>query len=415
MEVPEVIPDGERNDTLFREACRLREFGHTEDEIRATVAAMNDARCVPPLDEGELEKIVQSSLKYPMGSLPEAKPLPAIIKASEVLYEPPRWLIAPLMQKGKGNLIQADNGAGKTAYVCSIAAHVSTGAPILNLPVQSPGNVLILSVEDDLPILRGRIEACGGNLDKCHFMTSAAGLTFNSPEIENAVRALGAKLLIFDPFQAFLGRGVDMHRANETRPELAKLFEMADRNDCAATILAHMSKNSIGGSAVNRALGSVDIPAAMRSIIQIVPNPDNPAERVAVHVKSSNAPKGPSIVFSIGDRGGVTWKGFSPLSADDIAVLAKRQEKKVPYDSEPLVKLFEQLIAERPAGGFWSYAEVQTKGTDVLGFEPFSTSSEFKAMLNSGLAQELRLMSKILVSHGHKANGARGIKLHRIA
>lgn len=36
-------------------------------------------------------------------------------------------------------------------------------------------------------------------------------------------------MVIFDPFQAFLGAGVDMFRSNETRPELAKLFEMCER------------------------------------------------------------------------------------------------------------------------------------------------------------------------------------------
>lgn len=97
---------------------------------------------------------------------------------------------------------------------------------------------MLLSVEDDLPILRGRIEANGGDLDKCHFITNAAGLTFNSPEIEAAIKQVNAKMVIFDPFQAFLGAGVDMFRSNETRPELAKLFEMCERNDCACAIIA---------------------------------------------------------------------------------------------------------------------------------------------------------------------------------
>lgn len=198
---------------------------------------------------------------------------PTLVRACDVAYEPPHWTIAPYIQRGKGTLIQADAGIGKTAFACAIAAHVSTGRPLLELPVETPGNVLILSVEDDLPVLRGRIEASGGDLAKCHFLTNSAGLSFASPEVETAIRQTGVKLVIFDPLQAFIGAKVDMFRANETRPELAKLFEMCDRNDCACIIIAHMSKSAGDKSPVNRALGSADIPAAMRSILQIIQNP----------------------------------------------------------------------------------------------------------------------------------------------
>ena len=117
-----------------------------------------------------------------------ATPCPLLVRASQVEYEPPRWLIAPYFQRGKGTLIQGDNGVGKTAFICAIAAHVSTGEPLLGLPVETPGRVLVLSVEDDLPVLRGRIEASGGNLDNCLFFPEAAGLTFNSPQVEAALQ-----------------------------------------------------------------------------------------------------------------------------------------------------------------------------------------------------------------------------------
>ncbi len=167
---------------------------------------------------------------------------PQLLSASSIPYEPPRWLLAPYFQRGKGTLIQGDNGSGKTAFMCAIAAHISTGEPLLGLEVETPGNVLMISVEDDLPVLRGRIEANGGDLDRCFFLSNAAGLTFNSPEVEKAVKEISARLLVFDPIQAFMGAGVDMFRSNETRPELAKLFEMCERNDCACAIVAHTER-----------------------------------------------------------------------------------------------------------------------------------------------------------------------------
>lgn len=174
--------------------------------------------------------------------VPPATTSLSLICAADVEYSPPKWLIAPYFQRGKGTLIQADPGTGKTAFMCAIAASVTTGVPIMGLNVETPGSVLMLSVEDDLGVLRGRISANNGDPNKVYFMPNAAEMTLNSPEIEQAIQQVGAKLLIFDPLQAFLGAKIDMFRANETRPALAKLFEMCNRNDCACAVISHMGK-----------------------------------------------------------------------------------------------------------------------------------------------------------------------------
>lgn len=349
----------------------------------------------------------------PLAAPEELPPaVPRLIKASEIPYEPPRWMIAPYFQRGRGTLIQGDNGSGKTAFMCAIAAHVSTGTPLLGIPIEAPGSVLLLSVEDDLPVLRGRIEASGGDLDRCHFLTQAAGLTFNSPEVEAAIRAIGAKMVIFDPIQAFMGAGVDMFRANETRPELAKLFEMCERNDCACAIISHMGK-SADRSPVNRSLGSVDIPAAMRSILQLTHSPENAEECVMVHVKCSNAPKGQSIAYTIGDRGGVHWVGFSPMTVEDLSVVQRRKEKGVPYDREPLVQVFNQLITDKPGGGFWSYEDVKSIGMKLLGFPPFYSTADLKQKLSGPFVRELQERDGLIVTCGHRQKGLRGIRIEQ--
>lgn len=346
--------------------------------------------------------------------MPDTKP--SLVCANDIPYEEPRFLIAPYFQRGKGTLIQGDNGSGKTAFMCGIIAAISSGQPLLGIPVQTPGNVLILSVEDDLPILRGRIEASGGDLTHCYFLTNAAGLTFSSPSIENAIAEINARLILFDPIQAFFGSGLDMFRANETRPALAKLFEMCERHDCACAIIAHTSKNATDKSAVNRSLGSVDIPAAMRSILQLTKNPADPNECVMIHVKCSNAPKGKSIGYSIGERGGVHWTGFSDLGIDDLNVQQKREQRGVDYEREPLVQVFNQLITDSPNKGFWSYQELRSQGAKILGFPPFAELSDLRSKLDNGLAKELQQRDGLIVTHSAKARGnQRGIRIERYA
>ena len=58
------IPSGSRNDTLFREGCRLRRLGYDEVEIQAALTVLNKRRCSPPLDAREIESIAQSCARY---------------------------------------------------------------------------------------------------------------------------------------------------------------------------------------------------------------------------------------------------------------------------------------------------------------------------------------------------------------
>ena len=175
-----------------------------------------------------------------------------------------------------------------------------------------------------------------------------------------------------------------------------------------------MGKGGGERSAVNRALGSVDIPASMRSILQLTRNPENEDECVMVHVKCSNAPKGQSIAYTIGDRGGVHWVGFSPMTVEDLNCLQKRKEKGVPYEREPLVQVFNQLITDKPGGGFWSYADLKESGAKILGFPPFSDLNDLRTRLDSGLTRELQQREGLIVTYGAKGRGnQRGIKIEQ--
>jgi hypothetical protein len=59
----QTIPEGQRNDTLFRYACSLRGRNLSEAEAWAVLAAKNQ-HCVPPLDAVELTQILRSAWSY---------------------------------------------------------------------------------------------------------------------------------------------------------------------------------------------------------------------------------------------------------------------------------------------------------------------------------------------------------------
>ena len=76
----------------------------------------------------------------------------------------------------------------------------------------------------------------------------------------------GSRLVIIDPMQAFLGADVDMNRANEVRPIFRSLGDIAQATGCAIVLIGHLNK-AAGTQSTYRGLGSIDITAAVRSLL----------------------------------------------------------------------------------------------------------------------------------------------------
>jgi len=77
------VPEGERDETLFRYACRLRAKGMTKEEALALVlqAARN---CTPPFPEDEAKRKVESAWRYPEGT--EAEQM--VVQLKDIANEP---------------------------------------------------------------------------------------------------------------------------------------------------------------------------------------------------------------------------------------------------------------------------------------------------------------------------------------
>lgn len=68
--VPEVIPEGSRDNAIFRLACSLQSKGLSDEAILAAARVENETRCVPPLSDKEVEQKVKSALKYQKSTAP---------------------------------------------------------------------------------------------------------------------------------------------------------------------------------------------------------------------------------------------------------------------------------------------------------------------------------------------------------
>lgn len=64
---PNIIPEGERNHSLFKFACMMQAKGASDEAIYAATKAENETKCNPPINDRELRLIVKSALNYDKG------------------------------------------------------------------------------------------------------------------------------------------------------------------------------------------------------------------------------------------------------------------------------------------------------------------------------------------------------------
>lgn len=118
--------------------------------------------------------------------------------------------------------------------------------------------------------------------------------------VEQAIIETGAKAIILDPMQAYIGAKTDINKANEVRSVLSQLGRIAEDYGCAVILVGHLNK-SRGSKANYRGLGSIDFEAAARSVLLVGRLKDDENIRVVAHEKSSLAPNGKPIAFEWND------------------------------------------------------------------------------------------------------------------
>ena len=250
---------------------------------------------------------------------PPKKDSVKIIRMSDVELTPVEWLWKPYLPFGKLSVLQGNPGEGKTYFAMHLAAACTNGKLLPNMERMEPFNVIYQTAEDGLgDTVKPRLIEAGADLDRVLVIDdSDVQLTLSDERIEKAIIENNARLVIIDPIQAYLGADVDMNRANEVRPIFMRLGQVAQRTGCAILLIGHLNK-AAGMQSLQRGLGSIDIAAAVRSVMFIGKLKHDPTMRILTHEKSSLAPPGASLAFSLGDEGGFRWVGEYDITADEM-------------------------------------------------------------------------------------------------
>lgn len=305
-----------------------------------------------------------------------------IIRMSDVELTPVEWLWKPYLPFGKLSVLQGNPGEGKTYFAMHLAAACTNGKLLPNMERMEPFNVIYQTAEDGLgDTVKPRLIEAGADLDRVLVIDdSDVQLTLSDERIEKAIVENNARLVIIDPIQAYLGADVDMNRANEVRPIFMRLGQVAQRTGCAILLIGHLNK-AAGMQSLQRGLGSIDIAAAVRSVMFIGKLKHDPTMRILTHEKSSLAPPGASLAFSLGDEGGFRWVGEYDITADEmLSGIEPQRETKTQQAKD--------LICALLAGGKQVFSEDIDKAALERGI-PGRTVRDAKRELGDALKSKI--------------------------
>jgi hypothetical protein len=251
-----------------------------------------------------------------------------LVPLSDVPEEPVSWVWPNRIPVGAVTTLDGDPGQAKSTVGYNVIARLTRGQPMPNCTgALPPAGAVILGAEDGLGnTVKPRLQAAGADLRKVYvydqrrFADRPLVLPDDLDVVEVAAGEVGAKLVMIDPFTAFLAGPMNSDRA--VRAALGPVVGMAERMGLAVLLLRHLNKGG-GSNPLYRGLGSIGVVAAARSALLAAPDPnvDDPHQHVLAQVKT-NLSAAPSLVYRTVKRGDtvvVEWLGESPCTARDLA------------------------------------------------------------------------------------------------
>ena len=273
---------------------------------------------------------------------------------SDVPVKPIHWLWKPYIPIGKVTLLQGDPNDGKSTMMMNIVSELSKGGA---------QRIIYQCSEDDASdTIKPRLERCGADCRNIAFIneTIYGDLTIDDERLRDSIIDFRPRLVVIDPIQAYVENDSDLMSASKARRLMKRAGIWAAQYDCAIVVIGHMSK-SAGVKDLYRGLGSIDIVASARSVLQVERDTDDPAIRTVHHIKSSAVPAGPDFGFEISPETGFRWlldldadgQDGSPDTAEPkmelpknkhelAAILLGRALKDGPMESTEIKKIMSQ-------------------------------------------------------------------------
>lgn len=157
------IPEGVRNDTLFRYGCSLQSRGMSDELIQKSLEIENEKRCIPPLEIQEVHQIANNIIhRYPKENekIDSEITWESAIKMSQMEISKSTDIIEGLLPVGV-TLLSAPAKMGKTFFCMQMANSVASGSNFLGYHTKKR-NAYYIVLEDPRNIQIQRLQ-CAKN------------------------------------------------------------------------------------------------------------------------------------------------------------------------------------------------------------------------------------------------------------
>ncbi|NOT00450.1 MAG: AAA family ATPase [Phycisphaerales bacterium] len=334
----------------------------------SSVPTINIVR-LPVTNEGDdIEQFVEArrasgvsgdDIRRELEHLADAAPFKAsteelvIVRLSDVTPE-----IQPYMWEGRipsasCTLLGGRQSGTKNLFAYDLMARVTTGSPWPDDrtgPGRRPASTILLEAEEHLESsIVPRLAAAGADLSRVHFIKGAptdnpdrTRLISIQRDVEGIERLAGrlgdVALVVVSPITSYLG-SVEQNSNEQVRNEiLHPLKTLAETVGCAVLIIKHPNKDWRNNEPLERIGGSAAWTEAMRCVVFIGNDPDEPLEeknprRCAMWIKFSIGltPDPLSWKIFVADSGAPTIRYLSDpvnFSASEMLVGKRRNEER---------------------------------------------------------------------------------------
>ena len=184
-----------------------------------------------------------------------------------------------------------------------------------------------------------------------------SGLTLDDERIRQAIIDFRPRLVVIDPIQAYLGNDSDLQIAGRARKLMHRLSLWASTYDCAVVLIGHLNKKE-NSKGLYRSLGSIDVVAAARSVLQVERDPEDPDVRIVTQIKNSLGPSDAVLRFEIRPKTGFAWVGVNTVPNEE-----KRAEPPVfETKMEKAAYLIKEFLSEGDMRSTEIYEKLRAEG-----------------------------------------------------
>lgn len=229
----------------------------------------------------------------------------------DVSTAPIDWLWYPYIAIGKITLLQGDPSDGKSTMMMHVIAALSRGDNLPDgTPVSRPLKAIYQCSEDNAAdTIKPRLELANADCTRVAFIDEemTGFLTIDDERLRQAIVEFRPSIVVIDPIQSYIENAADLQMAGKARKLLRRISMWASTYNCAIVLISHLNKNESSKS-LYRNLGSIDVVAAARSVLQVERDKDNPNHRIVRQIKNNLCQIGDDIHFEITPKCGFQWK-----------------------------------------------------------------------------------------------------------